>query len=89
MVAKVMIPRWRPLRGQPFPDGPFVADVRTFDIPETIAACIRNAATNCVAVTLRPYGGARMIASAERTARKRGIRILWVPTRSALRGGVS
>ena len=81
-----MIPRWRPFMGKAFPTGPFVADARTFDIPETIAAMIRNAAPNCVAVTLRPYGGDRMTQAAESAARRRGVRILWVPAGRAIRG---
>ncbi len=79
-----MIPRYRPISGLPLPKGPFVADIRTFDIVATIVALVRNTPDNCVAVTLRPYGGARMIAAAEREARHRGIRILWVPKRAAL-----
>ena len=74
-----MIPRYRPSRMESLPDGLFIADIRTFDIPETIVGMIRGAPSNCVAVTLRPYGGARMVAMAERAARHKGIRILWVP----------
>ena len=79
-----VVPRWRPFRGKPMPTGPFVGDCRSFDVPNTIVAMIRNAAPNCVAITLRPYGGAEMIASAERAARQRGMRVLWVRARAAL-----
>ena len=77
-----MVRRWRPLRDGPAPNVSFVADVRTFDIPETIGACVRAASSHpcCVGVTLRPLGGSRMIKAAERAARRGGIRILWVPT---------
>ena len=78
-----IVRRWRPLRG-PKPEGPYVADCRSFDIPATIGAMIRNADAGCVAVTLRPYGGAEMIATAEREARRRGMRIFWVRARAAL-----
>ena len=82
-----MLPRYRPLR-QEFPTGPYVADCRTFDVPNTIAAMVRGAPQNCVAITLRPLGGEFMIAAAEREARHRNIRLLWVPRRAALRGTV-
>ena len=63
---------------EPIPDGPFIADVRTFDIPGTIAACIRNAAPGMVGVTLSRRGGPAMIAAAEEAARERGISITWI-----------
>lgn len=56
---------------------PWVADIRTFDIPETIAACIRNAAPGMIAITLSRLGGRAMVAAAEQAAKDRGIRILW------------
>lgn len=56
---------------------PWVADLRTFDIPETIAACIRNAAPGCVAISLSRLGGWTMVNAAEAAARERGIRVLW------------
>ena len=74
------IKRYRPWYGNIPAKELFIADVRTFDIPETIAAMIRNAPENCVAVTLRPIGG-KMIAMAEREARRKNIRILWVTQR--------
>ena len=80
-----IIRRYRPLSGLPFPEGPYIADIRSFDVPKTIGAMIRNAPPNCVAVTLRPYGGAQMIVTAEREARRKGLRIIWVPARRALR----
>lgn len=62
-------------------DAKWVCDCRTFDIPNTIASLIRYLPTNAVAVSLRPEGGAAMIVTAERAARRRGMRILWVPVR--------
>jgi orotidine-5'-phosphate decarboxylase len=57
---------------------PWVADVRSYDIPETIVACIWSVARGGgVAITLSPKGGARMIKLAEHAARKANIRILW------------
>lgn len=58
--------------------GPFVLDQRTYDVPETIEAWIRNMPDNCVAFSLRWQGGKRMVRRAERAARKRGKRILWM-----------
>jgi orotidine-5'-phosphate decarboxylase len=58
-------------------NGPWVADCKTFDIPETVAACIRNAASGMVAISLCRRGGSRMIEVAEAAAAERGIRILW------------
>lgn len=63
---------------------PWVCDCRTQDIPTTIAAMIRNAPAGMVAISLRPYGGG-MIRAAERAARKRGVRILWLPAGRAVR----
>lgn len=56
---------------------PWVADVRSFDIPETVAACIRNCAPGCVAISLSRLGGQAMIDAAEAAAAERGICILW------------
>jgi orotidine-5'-phosphate decarboxylase len=61
-----------------FDGSPYVADCRSADIPETIAGLIRNAAPGLVAVSLRPMGGARMVVTAERAARRRGARIIWI-----------
>lgn len=66
------------LESPPDDGSPWVADVRTFDIPETISALIRNAAPGLVAVTLGTGGGIPMMIAAERAARKRDIRILWI-----------
>jgi orotidine-5'-phosphate decarboxylase len=57
--------------------GPWVADCRTYDIPETIVALIRSLSVYCVAITLSPRGGRKMIQMAEQAARKKNIRILW------------
>ena len=67
---------------RPFPvDGkPWILDLRTYDIPETIIACICSAyksAPNLVAVTLSRMGGFKMILEAEKIAQKLNIRILW------------
>ena len=55
----------------------WLLDIRTFDIPNTIEACIRNAALGLVAITLSRRGGRQMIDAAERAACARGARILW------------
>lgn len=62
---------------EPFPGGPFVADFKLFDIPNTVYRAIQALPDNCVAVSVNAKGGKRMQASAERSARRRGIRILW------------
>lgn len=59
------------------PAGPFVADVHSFDIPRTIAGCIRNAAPNCVAIVLVDRGGIEMREAAEEAAALRGMTIIW------------
>lgn len=68
-------------QGQRNPDDgqPWVLDVRTFDVPETIEGMIHNAAPGLVAVSLRDGGGRRMREAAIRAADKRGIRIIWLP----------
>lgn len=73
------LPRWRgpSLDVAPMPSGPFIADVHSFDIAETIAGCIRNAAPNCVAIVLVDRGGPKMRTAAERAAQARGMTILW------------
>ena len=77
-----MIRRIRPLdvlEGRiPDDGGPYVCDCRSIDIASTIAAAVRNAPSGLIAISLRPYG-ARMIAAAERAARRRGARIIWLP----------
>lgn len=71
-----MIPRIRLCDSIP-KSGPWIADCRTYDIPETIAAGIRNAGPGIVAITLSRRGGMKMYEAAEAAARARGIRILW------------
>jgi orotidine-5'-phosphate decarboxylase len=75
-----IIRRVRQARLETPPDdgSPWVADVRTFDIPETVAAMIRNAAPGLVAVTLGTGGGIQMMVVAERAARRRNVRVLWL-----------
>ena len=62
---------------EPFPGAPYIADVHSFDVPETMVACIRNAAPGLVAITASRFGGAKMIAAMEAAAADRGISILW------------
>ena len=57
---------------------PFVLDTRSHDIPNTIAGMIRALPAQCVALSLRLRGGTTMVRRAEREARKRGLRVLWV-----------
>lgn len=66
--------------GYPAPtDGkPWVLDVRTFDIAVTVSKMIETAPTGLVAVSLRNGGGRQMLYVAERAARKRDARIIWV-----------
>lgn len=72
------VPRWRgALDDKPMPVGPWIADVHSFDLPPTIAGCIRNAGPGCVAVVLVDRGGSEMREAAERAARERGIAIIW------------
>ena len=60
------------------PEGPYVHDTRFHDIPNTVRKFIRALPSNCVAVSLRMQGGHRMVRAAEREARRKGIRILWL-----------
>jgi hypothetical protein len=78
MIDLAGIPRWRgQLDDNPMPQGPFIADVHSFDIAETIRRCIIHAAPNCVAVVLVDKGGPKMRAAAEQAAIERGIEIIW------------
>lgn len=63
--------------GFTWPDEPFVYDLRSFDIPETISKMIMRCPKNLIAISLSPKGGPKMVKSAEHAARKKGIRILW------------
>lgn len=73
------LPRWRgPLDPNPFPASePWIADVHSFDLPNTIAMCVRNVPAGCVAVVLVDRGGPAMRAAAEQAALERGVKILW------------
>jgi hypothetical protein len=73
-----MIKRVRTGGTAPTDGSPWVLDVRTFDISETIIKMIRSCPPGLVAVSLRAGGSRHMIPAAERAARKRGARILWV-----------
>lgn len=87
-----MIRRWgwnNIFAGEPQPSVPFVSSVRMLDIPHTVSAAINNLNEHCVAVVVRYDGlnvNGRFIADVERTARHKGIRVLWVRVRSALHG---
>ena len=86
-----MIKRWRLwYEGEPPKNEPFICDWRSYDIPNTVVACIRSLPANCVAITLRPtpWAGRMFIPAVERAARKKGIRIIWVPMRAALLGEI-
>ena len=89
MVDLSNIPRWRGLlddRPKP-PAGPWIADVHSFDIPNTIRMCILNAGPGCVAVVLVDRGGPKMREAAEQAARERGVVILWEDHVAAAEGG--
>jgi hypothetical protein len=61
----------------PTDGSPWVADLRTFDIPVTIARCIAGAPAGLIAVTLSSRGGPQMIIAADCAARARGAVVLW------------
>lgn len=67
---------------------PYVADCRSVDIFNTIRALIRNAPGNMVAISLRPdcYRDVYDLKKLERTARRRGARIIWLPPGRAVMG---
>ena len=73
------VPRWRGLLDPcPLPPtGPWVGDVHSFDVPNTIRMCILNAGPGCVAIVLVDRGGPGMRAAAEQAAIERGIEIIW------------
>lgn len=75
------------LQSPPDDGSPWVADVRTFDIPETIAGMIRNAAPGLVAVTLGTGGGIEMMVAADRAARRRNVRVIWLHRKSTVNPG--
>ena len=55
----------------------WIADWRSYDIPETVVAGIRNAPSGLVAITLSRHGGRRMVRLANAAARARGARVIW------------
>jgi orotidine-5'-phosphate decarboxylase len=57
---------------------PFILDTRSHDIPRTIAGLVRNLPATCIGLSLRFIGGPSMVRRAEREARKKGIRIIWL-----------
>ena len=74
---------WKVFDPEP-PDGTlFIAMVKSFDIPQTIAAMIRNAKTGMVSVVLSRQGGKDMVKYAEQAASERRVahpefkRIIW------------
>jgi orotidine-5'-phosphate decarboxylase len=76
MIRRVKVPEMIE-KGIPADGLPWICDCRTYDIPATIAHCIRNAAPGLVAITLSMMGGKQMIEVAEQAAAERGIRVLW------------
>jgi len=67
-------------RSQAPDDGsPWIADVRSFDVPKTISGLIEAASEQkgCIAVTLSRRGGKAMIDMAQETAARCGIKIIW------------
>lgn len=67
------------------PGEPYIADCRNIDIASSVAALVRNAHPGLVAISLRPEAGGETIAAAEREARRRGARIIWLPMGKAVR----
>lgn len=57
--------------------GPFFLDTRAVDIPKTIDGLINALPDNCVGLSLR-YSAVSHLHRAERTARRRGMRIIWL-----------
>lgn len=74
-----MTVRWRGefFDGPLAPGTPYVADVHSFDVPETIARCIKNAQAGLVAVLLVDKGGRAMREAAEGAAAARGACVIW------------
>lgn len=64
-------------KGPPSHGLPWVCDIRTYDIINTITEGISNAAPGLLAISLCMLGGKEMIYAAEVAAKRRGIRILW------------
>ena len=60
-------------------EGPFVLDTRAHDVPNTIQGMVRALPDGCVALSLRLRGGLKMIQAAENEARRKNVRILWLP----------
>lgn len=56
---------------------PYVFDWRSYDIPETVCAGIRNAAPGLVAVILAFVPLVTYVRAIERAARRRGVRVIW------------
>lgn len=64
--------------GKPFPQEPFVLDIRAWDIDNTMMSLIRNLPKYCVAVSLRNSKRYKTLWRCERVARQKGVRILWM-----------
>ena len=66
----------------PMEGEPYVADIRSMDITNTIVGCIRNAPPGMVAITLALRVGPMFASSAyvntiQEVARTRGVEVLW------------
>lgn len=71
-------PRWSGiLDPRPRPHAPFIADIHSFDIVNTIRALVRNVPEDVIGIVLVDRGGPQMRAAAEEEAKARGITILW------------
>jgi orotidine-5'-phosphate decarboxylase len=72
------VPRWRGLLDdRPRPTVPFIFDIHTFDVPNTIRNLVRGVHKDVVAIVLVDRGGPEMREAAEQAARERGVVILW------------
>ena len=62
----------------PVPESePYVFDTKLWDIPTTIYRSIMVLPNNCVAISVSHRVGALGMGTAERAARRKGLRIFW------------
>jgi 3-keto-L-gulonate-6-phosphate decarboxylase len=66
------------LEGVPWPDEPFVADWRSWDITATLVKTVKALPKNCRAVSLRGGQNWKTLTKCERAARRQNIRIIWL-----------